>query len=78
MKKLWAVLYETEIVVYAETEDEATKIADRHRRDAESDHTRTYEMGRCLPYGWDSDCVPYGEDELSIADILALPSGGQE
>ena len=78
MKKLWTVLYEAEIVVYAETQDAADKIAERHRRDAEMEHARTYETGKCLPYAWEPDCVPYGEDELSIADIWALPSGSPD
>ncbi len=78
MKKLWTVLFEAELVVYAETQEEATKLGERHRRDAEMDHARTYETGKCMPYGWEEDCVPYGEDDLSIKDIWALQTGSKE
>lgn len=74
MKKLWVVLYEAENVVYAESQEAAEKISERFRRDAELEHARTYEMGKCLPYGWEGSCIPYGEDELTIDEILAGPS----
>lgn len=78
MKKLWTVTFEAELVVYAETQDEATKYGERYRRDAQIDHVHTLEMGKRLPYGWEEDCVPYGEADLSIKDILALQTGSAE
>lgn len=73
MKRLFTVTFEGSLVVHAENRDEAERIAEKHRRDVMADISMSsvYETGRCLPEGWEDECVPYGEDDLSIKDIWA-------
>ena len=77
MKKLFRVTLSTDIVVYAENEAEAERIA---RGRSGYDLGGTYEDLEpevwavfSLPEGWDEGCIPFGaDDDMTVADLLAM------
>lgn len=81
-KKLWTVKISTEIVVLAENEREALKVADRAKRelvdyDYDVDTAYVLRENGALPGDWSNSEFPYSaedEDELTIGGIRALLS----
>lgn len=68
MKKLWSVELRDEVVVLAETREEAEDLArEASHYDLHLD-ADAHEMST-LPWGWEEDSLPYGEaDNKSIAE----------
>lgn len=64
MKKLWTVTIETEIVVVAETQEDAVDTAEDAMSDLSSYDYSTHaaEMVH-LPSGWDKGSLPWGDNE---------------
>ncbi len=66
--KLWNVTLETEIVVVADTLEEAGLVAEQSLRDpnfegiGEDMTVQTVFPFRSLPAGWGDDCIPWGAD----------------
>ena len=87
MKKLYTVTLSTDIVVYAESEAEAEKIA---RGNSVYDLGSTHDdlepevwTDFQIPHGWNEGCIPFGvdvEDQKTIGEILAEtpPTGGED
>lgn len=69
MEQLWIVTVQDEVVVLAESAEEAMKLAKKAKHDGtlnpepESATPMTY-----MPCNWDSDCLPYGN--ASDADTI--------
>ena len=69
MKKLFVVTIETEIVVAAETPEEAVEAADDAHRDLDSYSFSRHAMEMThLPADWDLDSIPYGAREEADPD----------
>lgn len=81
-KKLWMVPLELTVVVYAEDESEAMRIAEDEWNDGcqlpEAGYANPITSARNLPGEWDADSLPFGEqdddEELTIGEILAKAS----
>lgn len=61
--KLWAVTVEFELVVVADTRDEAERVAQSAVKDCDDVaqvHASELLPFDALPYGWDEKCIPYG------------------
>lgn len=69
-KQLYVVSIEAEIVVLAESEDQAEKLAKKAKRDVDDWDYRGKAMSH-MPSGWEGDCVPFGlsEDSDPARDI---------
>ena len=69
-KRLFTVPIETEIVVLADSEEQAQEIAQRYVRKIDWDQwdvTHATAM-RHLPGGWDGSCIPYGDGDPGDPD----------
>jgi hypothetical protein len=72
VKKLWTVEVSSEVVVLAETRDEAEKEARKLSGLDTGDSEYTAREMTSIPCGWEGDCVPYGYDvEKTIDECIA-------
>lgn len=73
MKQLFTVVIETEVIVLAESEDKARRIAQNAMRVDIDASTFDYTAGPMngVPGGWDSSCLPYGSANRSLGDLIA-------
>lgn len=76
--KLYIVTMELETVVYAESPDDACRIAADDAEEAfdvysvSSTDLNASEAGKRLPWGWGADSIPFGgTDDRTIAEIRA-------
>lgn len=77
-KQLYTVTITTEAVVYAESPDDAEKVAHKHREEIartqgglSAFEADPVDICARLPVGWDHRCLPYGGDGVAtIGQIL--------
>ena len=73
--RLYSVRTYVDIVVYAENEDQASRIALAERnpelRHASTEPVKPIVTADDLPAGWDLGSLPYGrDDDVSVGEIL--------
>lgn len=81
VNQLWKVSIETEIVVRANTQEQAEKVAKRNIKDIVSNEDLDYYAtpvrrgvrGPRLPTGWTTNTVPYGAELNTIKEFLEEP-----
>jgi len=74
MKKLYTVTVETELVVLADSPEDAEYDAEHWAREGDFDvfaKEMTY-----LPNGWEPKCIPYGENNQDTRNIEELIKEG--
>jgi hypothetical protein len=73
MKKLYTVKLETEIVVVADSIDDAKSVGQQRASSLGSDEIVAIAAHpiRKLPPGWDEGCHPYGDDHKSIKALVS-------
>lgn len=68
-KQLWHVTMATDLLVLAETAEEAEGIAERHRAEQRFEAEPARPMDH-FPVDWDEDCLPYGDTNMTIGDHI--------
>lgn len=69
-KKLWTVTFSDEIIVLAESEEEAREIAEDNKRELDFEPESVLET-TYLPGGWELDSLPFGtDDDQSIGKLI--------
>jgi hypothetical protein len=75
-KRLFTVSFETEVVVLADSQEQAEKIAQRSVRSIDADQwDASASPMSCMPGGWDGGCIPFGagdpqEPDRTIAEWI--------
>lgn len=71
---LYKVIFQKELVVSATSENNAHDVFQRFVNEDDSEPVVTeitrINTIRDLPFGWDERCIPWGETEAKIGDIL--------
>ena len=72
MKKLYVVSTELEVIVFAESKDEAERVASRLQSyDILQGDLGWAAQEMCwLPADWDLDCNPFGESDSTIGELI--------
>jgi hypothetical protein len=69
MKKLYVVTIETEILVVAESEEEASEVAEESLRDIDNDQwDKNARPMLFLPHDWEEGSIPFGDRDPSDPD----------
>lgn len=75
MSRLYAVRLVTDIVVFAESEEQAGEVARQHHPDEKrferAEAVTPIVTAEDLPHAWDGGCIPYGrQDDVTVGEIL--------